>query len=214
LMSSLAGVFNASSTLFTMDIYQKWNAQATQKKLVWVGRIATAIMVLIGLAWIPVIRGSRGLYEYLQGVQGYLAPPIFTVFFLGVFFKRMNAKGCLSALVVGFMLGAFRLAVDTPVALGLGHLADGYTAGTFLWIVNNIYFQYYSEFIFLVSIVVMVGVSYMTAEPSYAKISGLTFGTVTDEDRRESRSSWDKRDVIFSVLICLVILAAYLYFRG
>ncbi len=214
LMSSLAGVFNASSTLFTMDIYQKWNAQATQKKLVWVGRIATALMVLIGLAWIPVIRGSRGLYEYLQGVQGYLAPPIFTVFFLGVFFKRMNAKGCLSALVVGFMLGAFRLAVDTPVALGLGHLADGYTPGTFLWIVNNIYFQYYSEFIFLVSIVVMVGVSYMTAEPSYAKISGLTFGTVTDEDRRESRSSWDKRDVIFSVLICLVILAAYLYFRG
>ncbi len=214
LMSSLAGVFNASSTLFTMDVYQKWNAQATQHKLVWVGRIATAIMVLIGLAWIPVIRGSRGLYEYLQGVQGYLAPPIFTVFFLGVFFKRMNAKGCLSALVVGFLLGAFRLAVDTPVALGLGHLASGYTPGSFLWIVNNIYFQYYSELIFLVSILVMVGVSYMTAEPAYERISGLTFGTVTDEHRKESRSSWNKQDVIYSVLICLVILTAYLYFRG
>jgi SSS family solute:Na+ symporter len=126
----------------------------------------------------------------------------------------MNAKGCLSALVVGFLLGAFRLAVDTPVALGLGHLASGYTPGSFLWIVNNIYFQYYSELIFLVSILVMVGVSYMTAEPAYERISGLTFGTVTDEHRKESRSSWNKQDVIYSVLICLVILTAYLYFRG
>ena len=71
-------------------------------QLVWVGRVATTVMVLIGLAWIPVIQGARGLYDYLQGVQGYLAPPIFVVFFFGVFNKRLNAKGCLSALMVGF----------------------------------------------------------------------------------------------------------------
>ena len=92
LMSSLAGVFNASSTLFTMDLYQKFRPEASQHRLVWVGRIATAVMVLIGLLWIPVIQGSRGLYEYLQGVQGYLAPPIFTVFFLGVFWKTAERQ--------------------------------------------------------------------------------------------------------------------------
>ena len=214
LMSSLAGVFNASSTLFTMDLYQKFRPDASQHRLVWVGRFATAGMVLIGLLWIPVIQGSRGLYEYLQGVQGYLAPPIFTVFFLGVFWKRLNAKGALAAMVTGFMLGAFRLAVDTPVSLKLGGLEGGYTEGSFLWIVNNIYFQYYSLFIFLTSVLVMVGVSYATEEPSYERISGLTFATVTDEHRAESRASWGRPEVLGSVAVLVMILLAYLYFRG
>lgn len=213
LMSSLAGVFNASSTLFTMDLYRKFNPDASRHRLVWIGRLATTTMVLIGLLWIPVIQGARGLYEYLQGVQSYLAPPIFAVFFLGVFMKRMNARGCLAALVTGFLLGAFRLAVDTPVTLGLGGF-EGYTAGSFLWIVNHIYFQYYSLFIFLVSVVVMVGVSYATAAPDYDRISGLTYATVTNEQRAESRGSWDGRDVIASAAVLLMIALAYLYFRG
>jgi SSS family solute:Na+ symporter len=104
LMSSLAGAFNASATLFTIDFYGRLHRSISQEKLVWVGRVATAVMVLIGICWIPVIRGGRGLYDYLQGIQGYLAPPIFVVFFLGVFFKRMNAKGCLWALIVGFLM--------------------------------------------------------------------------------------------------------------
>ena len=95
LMGSLAGVFNACSTLFTVDLYQKWKPKASQHQLVRTGRIATGIMVLIALAWIPVIKNAHGLYGYLQAVQGYLAPPIFVVFFFGVFFKRLNAQGCL-----------------------------------------------------------------------------------------------------------------------
>ena len=142
LMSSLAGVFNACSTLFTIDFYQKLHPKASEAHLVWVGRMATTVMVLIGLLWIPVIQGARGLYEYLQGVQGYLAPPIAAVFFLGVFNKRLNAQGCLAALLVGFSLGVFRLAVDTPVTLGLAGFEQGYPSGSFLWVINNIYFQY------------------------------------------------------------------------
>lgn len=213
LMSSLAGAFNASSTLFTMDLYQKFRPRASQHELVTMGRIATTAMVLIGLAWIPVIQHAKGLYDYLQTVQGYLAPPIFVVFFFGVFMKRINAKGCLAALLVGFLLGAFRLAVDTPVTLKLGGF-EGYPAGSFLWIVNNIYFQYYSLLVFAVSAVVVVVVSYLTAPPSLEKLHGLTYGTITDEHRRESRASWDWRDVAASVLVVALILAAYLYFRG
>jgi len=211
LMSSLAGVFNASSTLFTMDFYSKLRPQATQQQLVWIGRVATTIMVVIGLLWIPIIRGAQGLYFYLQSVQGYLAPPIFTVFILGIFWKRLNAKGCLAALVVGFLLGLFRLAVDTPPQMIAGF---AYAPGSFLWIVHHIYFQYYSLIIFLVSVVVMIGVSYATEAPDYARISGLTYGTTTDQHRAESRGSWDRRDVLASVGVCLIILAAYLYFNG
>ena len=138
LMGSLAGVFNACSTLFTVDLYEKWKPQATQAQLVRVGRMATGGMVLVALLWIPVIKNAQGLYGYLQAVQGYLAPPIFVVFFLGVFFKRMNAQGALWAMIVGFVLGIFRMVVDTPVTLGLSGLQNGYTPGSFLWIVNNI----------------------------------------------------------------------------
>ncbi len=211
LMSSLAGVFNASSTLFTIDFYSRLRPQATEKQLVWTGRMATVVMVVIGLLWIPVIQGGRGLYDYLQGVQAYLAPPIFVVFFLGVFWKRLNAKGCLAALITGFSLGIIRLAIDTPVKLGENF---AYSQGSFLWVINNIFFQYYSLLIFIVSIVVMIAVSYMTKEPDYAQISGLTFGTTTDEHRKESRSSWTSLDVVFSGLLVVLILVAYMYFKG
>jgi SSS family solute:Na+ symporter len=221
LMGSLAGVFNACSTLFTMDLYKKWKPLASQHQIVRTGRIATAVMVFIALMWIPVIQGTRGLYNYLQAVQGYLAPPIFVVFFFGVFWKRLNAKGCLWALIVGFALGLSRMLVDTPVALGLFGYADaartianGYPEGSFLWIVNNIYFQYFSVLITIVSIVVMIVVSYLTREPEYEKIKSLTFGTATEEDRRRTRASWDWHDLLGSAIVLAFILAAYLYFRG
>lgn len=214
LMSSLAGVFNASATLFTMDFYSRLHKGVSQHQLVWIGRIATTAMVLIGLLWIPVIRGGRGLYDYLQGVQAYLAPPIFVVFFLGLFHKRLNGPGCLATLMVGFLLGLFRLAVDTPVKLGLAGFQHGYPEGSFLWIVNNMFFQYYSLIIFFVCIAVMIVVSYLTSPPSADQVRGLTFATITDDQRAESRQSWDWRDIAASAGVLAAILCAYLYFTG
>jgi SSS family solute:Na+ symporter len=214
LMGSLAGVFNACSTLFTVDLYEKWKPRSTQHELVHVGRTATVVMVLIAMAWIPVIKNAQGLYNYLQTVQGYLAPPIFVVFFLGVFVKRMNAQGALWAMIVGFVLGIFRMIVDTPVTLGLPSFQSGYPAGSFLWIVNNIYFQYWSVMICIVSAVVMVVVSHLTAVPNEAQIRNLTFATTTAEDRAYTRGSWDWREVAASALVLTCILCSYLYFRG
>jgi len=210
LMSALAGVFNASSSLFTMDFYSRLRPKATQAQLVWVGRAATVVMVIIGLLWIPVIQGGRGLYDYLQGIQAYLAPPIFVVFFFGIFMKRLNGTGCLATLLTGFGMGLFRLAVDTPVKL----MGTSYTQGSFLWIVNNIFFQYYSLLITIVCILVFIIVSYATPQPDYAKIGGLTFSTLTPEDRMATRSTWSRRDVALSVLLVAIIIAIYTYFTG
>lgn len=211
LMSSLAGVFNASSTLFTMDLYSKFKPNTSEKNLVRVGRIATTVMVVIGLLWIPVIQGARGLYDYLQSVQGYLAPPIFVVFFFGIFNKRLNAKGCLAALITGFVLGLFRLAIDTPVMLTEGF---AYTEGSFFWIINNIFFQYYSLLIFIICAIVMVVVSYMSEAPSYAQISGLTMGTVTAEQKAETKATYRTADYVWTAVVLILIIAAYLYFNG
>lgn len=211
LMSSLAGAFNASATLFTIDFYGRLRRGVSQERLVWVGRLATAVMVLIGVLWIPVIRGGRGLYDYLQGVQSYLAPPIFVVFFLGVFYKRLNSTGCLWALVSGFVLGIARLAIDTPVKMIPGFQ---YPEGSLFWIINHIFFQYYSMIILVVSAVVMIVASHLTAAPDYAKIGGLTYATRTEEHKRASRASWSGVDVVLSALVLVLILAAYLYFVG
>ena len=211
LMSSLAGVFNASSTLFTMDFYSRFRPKASQHQLVWIGRMATAVMVLIGLAWIPVIQGGKGLYDYLQGVQAYLAPPIFVVFFFGIFMKRLTAAGCIATLITGIAMGLFRLAVDTPVKLVSGF---SYSEGSFLWIINNMFFQYYSLLITIVCIIVFLIVSYAGKSPDYAKISGLTFSTLSEEDRKTNRASWGAKEVLLSVLVLALILSAYLYFRG
>ena len=214
LMGSLAGVFNACSTLFTVDLYQKFRPKASQAALVRMGRFATAGMVVVALVWIPVIQGAHGLYDYLQSVQGYLAPPIFVVFFFGVFWKRLNAAGCLWTMVIGFAIGGFRMLFDTPVTMKLAGFEHGYSVGSFLWIINNINFQYFSVFITAASAVVMVAVSYLTAAPDDARMKGITFATASDEDRARTRASWSKGEVFASAFIVCAILGAYLYFTG
>jgi SSS family solute:Na+ symporter len=214
LMSSLAGVFNACSTLFTIDLYQKLRPAAPQLQLVWIGRTATLVMIVLGLIWIPVISNFSGLYGYLQSVQAYFGPPIFVVFFGGVFFKRLNAHGCLAALLVGFSLSLARLAIDTPRALKFEGFEQGYTEGSLLYIINETYFQYFSLLIFIVSAIVMVSVSLATRAPDPNKLQGLTFGSLSEEDRRETRQSWSAIDVVVTLVVLGLIASAYLYFRG
>ncbi len=211
LMGSLAGVFNACSTLFTVDIYQKLRPMASQHEIVRMGRIATAVMIAIAMAWIPVVKGAHGLYNYLQSIQSYLAPPIFVVFFFGVFWKRLNAAGCLWAMIIGFIVGVFRMLVDTPCTLNPDfHYPDG----SFFWIVNNINFQYFSILITIISALVMVIFSYLTPPPDEAQIKGLTFATASAEDKARTRDSWGRNEVLASLAILACILFAYIYFRG
>jgi SSS family solute:Na+ symporter len=211
LMGSLAGVFNACSTLFTVDIYEKLRPKATQSELVRMGRIATVVMVGIAMAWIPVVKGAHGLYGYLQSIQGYLAPPVFVVFFFGVFWKRLNAKGCLWAMIIGFVVGLFRMFVDTPCTI---NPKFHYAEGSFFWIINNINFQYFSILITIISAAVMVVVSYLTEVPNAKQISGLTFATISKEDKAKTRASWGTMELVASIVVLACILFAYIYFRG
>ena len=203
LMSSLAAVFNACSTLFTMDIYIKIKPKAAQKELVTVGRITTAVVVILGIIWIPIMKGISGtLYQYLQSVQSYLAPPIAAVFLLGVFSKRINGKGALTAMVAGFALGCIRIALELMRNSLTGVL---YTFAT-------INFLYFCILLFIFSIVVMVVVSLLTEKPSEKQLNGLTFATTVSEDKAKSRASWNALDVVLSVIVVAVIIVTFLYF--
>ncbi|MCU0357821.1 MAG: sodium transporter, partial [Cyclobacteriaceae bacterium] len=203
LMSSLASVFNSCSTLFTMDIYKKIKPETSDKDLVTIGRIATSVVVVLGILWIPVMSGISGvLYQYLQSVQSYLSPPIASVFLLGIFFKRINAKGAMTALVGGAAIGALRIFLE----LNKSSLSG------FLFEFANINFLYFCIWSFLFCVVILVVVSLMTEKPSPEQINGLTYATTVKEDRERSRASWNKMDVIHSVIVLLIVITVFLYF--
>ena len=155
-----------------------------------------------------IFYGFTTFFDPIQDAFGWSS----TAISIGFIFQRAEWGG--AALLVGFALGLFRLAVDTPVTLGLPGFEQGYPEGSILWIVNNTFFQYYSLFIIVVCVTVMVAVSCATRKPRPEKIDGLTFATVSREDRARSRASWTFWDVAASGIVLLGILAAYLYFSG
>ncbi len=220
LMSSLASCFNSSSTLFTMDIYKKLHPTASDAMLVWVGRIATVVMVALGLAWIPLMSRAQGLYVYLQSVQAYLAPPIFAVFFLGVFFKRINGPGCIAGLVGGFVIGMARLTLEVMKQHGKLVENPGHSSAflnsvhTALYHVAAFNYLYLGIVLFVIAVAIIVGVSLLTSPPRREQIVGLTYATVTPEQRAETRASWNIWDVVTSVGVMVIILVIYSYFNG
>jgi len=213
LMSSLASVFNSCSALFTMDIYTKIHPTASEQTLVWVGRVATAVMVVLGLAWIPVIQYMpMTLYGYLQSVQSYIAPPIAMVFFLGVFWKRVNAYGCMTGLIVGFIFGMLRLGLE--VLNITGYWPTCFTQGGIVHQFATTNFTFMAIYLSAISTFFIVVVSLLTPKPCEEQIVGLTYGTSTEEQRKETRESWNALDVVLTVGLVMLIVGIYAYFTG
>lgn len=203
LMSSLASVFNSCSTLFTMDIYRKLKPATTEKQLVSIGRMATAVVVVLGILWIPVMSSISGvLYKYLQSVQSYLAPPIAAVFLLGVFMKRINSQGAITTLIAGFLIGMIRILLELKKDM----------LGGVLYSFATLNFMYFCIALFVFCIILLIGVSLMTAPPDERRLEGLTMGTVSDYEKDKSASSWNFADLILSLTVVGLIICIFLYF--
>lgn len=206
LMSSLASLFNSSATLFTVDFYQKFKPQAPEKELVRVGRIATVVVVILGVLWIPVMKGiGKVLYAYLQDVQSMLAPGIFAVFLLGITSKRITPKAGLYGLITGFVLGMTRLGF---VIFGTDMNQDTIFYKIFLE-TNWLHYEIYN---FLIVIILMIIVSVFTPKSDLAKIKGLYVGSATAEEKAVTRASWNNWDLLFSGIIIVIIITFYVYF--
>ena len=207
LMSSLSSLFNSSAALFTVDIYQKLKKGASEKELVFVGKIATTVVVVCGLIWIPIMKqvaqGGGGLYDYLQNVQSFLAPAITATFLLGIFWSRINAKGAVWGLTVGFILGMGKLTIQTFFGPGkLENPAILYKIGEF-----NAY--YACGVLFLATVIVLVVVSLATKAQDPEQIKGLTFSSINKE---EVRASIHPVDIVTTLIVVAAILTIYLYF--
>lgn len=207
LMSSLASVFNSCSTLFTVDIYKKLKPHTSERKLVNIGRIATGIVVILGILWIPIMANISGvLYEYLQSVQSYIAPPITAVFLLGIFFKRINATGALTTLIYGFFTGGLRIVLEL--------MKDHLTPGSFLHTLGAMNFLTFGAYFFLSCVVVAVVVSLATRPIPETRLAGLTFGTLTPEQRASDKNSYNWMDVAASLVIVGAVIFIMVFFNG
>lgn len=208
LMSSLASLFNSSASLFTVDIYEKLRPGRSERHLLTVGRIATATVVVLGIIWIPVMAriSGGGLYQYLQSVQGYLAPPITAVFFLGLFWKRINSAGATWGLAAGFVLGMTKLTIQA--FCGKGKIESP----AWLAAIGDFNFLYATGILFAASAGIIVAASLLTPRPPEEKIRGLTYGSIHQEAAAEIRASWDTANKVMAAVILLLVLGLYLYF--
>ncbi len=205
LMSSLSSVFNSCSTLIALDVYKKFKPKTSEKRLVLVGQIATGLLVILGLLWIPFIKSISGqLYKYLQSVQAYISPPIAAVFLLGLFIKRLNGRGAMASLIVGFILGIGRLVAE----INKDQLSG------LLYNYADINFLHFAVFLFIVCSVVLIVVSLSAPQPSDEKLKNLTYATTLKTAELEYDPLWRRRDVILSVLLSLTVFAIWIYFRG
>ena len=213
LMSSLASVFNSCSTIFTIDIYKKLKPEKSEKSLLQIGKIATGFIVLLGIIWIPIMEkiGGGVMYQYLQNVQSYIAPPVTAVFLLGIIWKRVNSSAAITTLLAGFVLLVLRLGSEIFYQ---SEISSNQVVSNLMYDFATINFAHMAIFMFIFSVILCVSVSLVTSPPDYKLIIGLSFGTLTDQQKQDQRNSYDKVDVFLSILLVILVIGILCYFTG
>lgn len=203
LMSSLSSVFNSCSTLITYDFYLKRNPTASEKQLVKVGQVSTIILVLAGMAWIPLMKFVSGsLFTYLQSVQAYISPPIAAVFLLGLFIKRLTPTGAIASLYTGLVLGVGRLALEMTIKMTQIELP------AFIHYIAEINFLHFALLLFAICSVVLIAVSMITE----AKVSDEVDRVFYDKSKAADMDDSAKGDLSWSLLLIAIILFIWWYF--
>ena len=213
LMSSLASVFNSCSTIFTIDIYKKIRPDKSEESLIRIGKIATAIIVVLGIIWIPIMEkiGGGVMYQYLQNVQSYIAPPVTAVFLLGIIWKRVTSDAAITTLISGLILLILRLGTEIYFQ---EEITSGIEVSGIAFAFATINFAHMAIFMFIFSVFLCVGVSMASAVPDYARIEGLSFGTMTTKMKQEFRESFNRTDLVLSAILVGMVISILLYFTG
>ncbi|XP_060062619.1 sodium/mannose cotransporter SLC5A10-like [Ylistrum balloti] len=195
LMSSLTSVFNSAATVFTMDLWKKFRKQAGERELLVVGKVFVVILVALSIAWIPLIQTAQQgqLFMYIQAFNGYLVPPICSVFLLAVFVPRVNEQGAFWGLLIGQITGIIRMILDfiypSPKC---GDVDDRPT------VISKVHFTYFAAMVLVETALIAVAVSLMTKRQPPEQIKGLTFWTIEPirtfrkDEEQEQTTSFNK----------------------
>jgi SSS family solute:Na+ symporter len=206
LMSSLSAMFNSTSTLLTIDIFQRLKPDADEKATVRFGRIATGAIVALGLLWIPFIGllSDERMYVYLQSVQAYVSPPIAACFLFGVLWNRVNGKGAIASLLTGLVLGAMRFILELQNKMAP-------LTNDFLRYVASVNFLHYAVFLFVVCSAVLVAVSLAHEAPTRKSLTHLTFSEAGEI--LQEKTPWHKVNVVASIGLVALLFVLWWVFK-
>nr|XP_020749374.1 sodium/glucose cotransporter 2 [Odocoileus virginianus texanus] len=182
LMSSLASIFNSSSTLFTMDIYTRLRPRAGDRELLLVGRLWVVFIVAVSVAWLPVVQAAQGgqLFDYIQSVSSYLAPPVSAVFVLALFVPRVNEKGAFWGLIGGLLMGLARLVPE--FSFGSGSCVRPSACPALLC---RVHYLYFAILLFVCSGLLTLVVSLCTPPIPRKHLHRLVFSLRHSKEERE-----------------------------
>jgi len=198
LMSSLSSVFNSCSTLVTYEIFKRKNPNLSERRLVQIGRLSTVGLVILGIAWIPMMKHISGeLFTYIQSVQAYISPPIAAVFFLGLFIKRINAKAAVTALYAGLIIGVFRLVLEIQKDSIDGIVLE----------FASINFLHFAALLFLFVSILMIVISFVTPKDD-KDLSNVTY----NGDMLKLMKG-TKTEYILSILLVFTVLFIWWFYQ-
>ena len=188
LVASLAAFFNSCATLFTEDFYKPLKKGMSEAHYVFVGRVATVVVVILGFAWLPIMMGMDTLYNYLQGIQSLPKAGEWT-------------------LIVGFMIGMIRLVTNVITDTGRATMEGSFWDATaWFWQTNWLVFECWLLVFLLIFI---YAVSMFTPAPTKAQIDAITF---TSDFKKSIKESWGAFDVIGTLVVIGLCACFYAYF--
>ncbi|XP_044517074.1 sodium/glucose cotransporter 2 isoform X2 [Gracilinanus agilis] len=182
LMSSLASIFNSSSTLFTMDIYTRLRPRAGDRELLLVGRLWVLFIVAVSIAWLPVVQAAQGgqLFDYIQAISSYLAPPVSAVFILALFVPRVNEPGAFWGLVGGLLMGLARLIPE--FYFGTGSCVRPSSCPSLFC---GVHYLYFAILLFICSCIIILTISFCTTPIPQKHLHRLVFSLRHSKEERE-----------------------------
>nr|XP_015291731.1 PREDICTED: sodium/glucose cotransporter 4 isoform X2 [Macaca fascicularis] len=174
LMSSLTSIFNSSSTLFAIDVWQRFRRKATEQELMVVGRVFVVFLVVISILWIPIIQSSNSgqLFDYIQAVTSYLAPPITALFLLAIFCKRVTEPGAFWGLMSGLGVGLLRMILEFSYPAPACGEVDRRPA-----VLKDFHYLYFALLLCGLTAIVIVMVSLCTTPIPEEQLTRLTWWT-------------------------------------
>jgi len=147
-MASVASTLNSTSALITMDIIRRIAPTLSDRKVVRIGRLCAAVLLLVAMLWAPQLEHFPSLWQYLQAMLAYAVPPIVALFVVGLFWRGANVAGARATLLVG-------------TACGIG-----------LFLANvvfhrvHLHFLYVAPVLLLIDAAILIGVSLWSGRPA------------------------------------------------
>ncbi len=195
-MVSISSMLNSASTLITMDVIKQFRPALSDAAVVRIGKLSTAVLFMVAIAWAPQLQLFPSLWQYLQAVLSYAVPPIVAVFLAGMFWRGANADGAAAAMRWGSVAGLASFMVNV----------------VFGW--TDLHFLYVAPILTALDLSLLIGVS-MANKVELSAISAATMWTrsfsKSEHLRMQRTPAWQDYRIQSALLLMLTGIIVYVF---